>query len=400
MRLYYTDPMLAVFDATVVSCVAEGDRFAVVLDRTAFYPTSGGQPFDTGRLVAGGHGDSARVLEVVDAEDEAGTIRHLADRALPEGTTVRGEIDWPRRFDHMQQHTGQHVLSAAFDRQLGVRTVSFHLGAETSTIDLSREVTAAEVAAAEAGANAVVWDDRPVTMRFVTAEEAASLPLRKDPARLGLLRLVEVAGFDLSACGGTHVLSTGRIGGIFIAGWERFKGASRVTFVCGGRALAGYDALRDQMQQATRALSIGALELGSTVQRLLDEQKAQARTVRGLQEQLAGARADGLAAGAETIGRWRVVLLHEAGADGAALKTLAGAIAARPGLVTILVGDGQPAPVVAARSSDVAFDAGAWIKNAVAALGGRGGGRAETAQGGLAATVDRILTYAREALAR
>jgi alanyl-tRNA synthetase len=147
---------------------------------------------------------------------------------------VRGTIDWPRRFDHMQQHTGQHVLSAAFDRLFNVRTVSFHLGAETATIDLAREVTAREVADAEAAANEVVWENREIFVRFVSEAEAQSLPLRKDPARTGELRVVEVAGFDLSACGGTHVPSAGMIGVIAVAATERFKGATRLTFVCGG----------------------------------------------------------------------------------------------------------------------------------------------------------------------
>ena len=157
-RIYFTDAQTSQFDGTVVACEAAGGRFEVVLDRTAFYPTSGGQPHDTGLLGA------ARVLDVVD--DDAGIIRHVTDAPLEPGHQVHGQIDWPRRLDHMQQHTGQHVLSAAFDHLFGVRTMSFHLGAETATIDLAREVTPAEIAQAEAEANRVVWDARPVTVRL------------------------------------------------------------------------------------------------------------------------------------------------------------------------------------------------------------------------------------------
>src|SRR5262249_52060133 len=154
-------------------------------------------------------------------------------------------VDWARRFDHMQQHTGQHVLSAAFERLFHIRTVSFHMGAEASTIDLAREATPAEIAAAEDNANRVVWEDRPVAIRYASAEEAAKMPLRKEPVRGGTLRLIDVADFDLSACGGTHVARTGAIGVIVVSRWERFKGGQRVEFLCGGRALRAYRLLRD-----------------------------------------------------------------------------------------------------------------------------------------------------------
>src|SRR6185503_3529015 len=183
-RLYYTDPYLKAFDATVDRVEARDGRVLVRLDRTAFYPTSGGQPFDTGLL--GG----SRVVDVVDEED--GSIAHVVEGTgtLDAGRAVQGEIDWARRFDHMQQHTGQHVLSAAFDRLFGARTISFHLGSDASTIDLARELTPKEIATAEKEANRVVWEDRPVAVRFVSAQEAATLPLRKESGREGTLRLI------------------------------------------------------------------------------------------------------------------------------------------------------------------------------------------------------------------
>ena len=247
-RIYYTDPYATEFDATVVRADAVPDAPAhrrVVLDRTAFYPTSGGQPFDTGTL-----GD-VRVLEVEDADD--GEVVHIVEGDVGPGV-VHGRIDWDRRFEHMQQHTGQHVLSAAFDRVLKVPTVSFHLGTASSTIDLAREVSAAEIARAEREANRIVWEDRPVAIRFADAAEAATLGLRKESKREGVLRLIDVENFDVSACGGTHVARTGAIGVIAVAGAERFKGATRLEFLCGGRALTGYHALRDSVAGSVRLL--------------------------------------------------------------------------------------------------------------------------------------------------
>jgi alanyl-tRNA synthetase len=390
-RIYFTDALVQEFDATVVSCTPAGDRFDVVLDRTAFYPESGGQPFDIGGLGA------ARVLDVQD--DDAGIIHHTTDAPMIAGAVVHGRIDWARRLDHMQQHTGQHILSAAFDHLFGVRTTSFHLGAESSTIDLAREVSPAEIANAEREANRVVWEARPITIRFVTEAQAAELPLRKEPVKSGLLRLVEVEGFDLSACGGTHVAQAGMVGAIAVAGWERFKGATRLTFVCGQRALRSHAALRDVVVSATRVLSVLPAEVPAAIERLQADLRAGGRELRRLQEEVAAHRAVGLRTAAETIGPFRGVLSTQAGWDAAALKTLAMAVVSEPGLIVVLTGDASPTPVVIARSADVAVDAGAWMKRATAELGGRGGGRAELAQGGLMAPADRVLAFARETLA-
>lgn len=389
-RLYYTDSTSTTFDGTVVAIEEIDGRPAAVLDRTLFYPTSGGQPFDLGTL-----GD-VPVLDVIDRED--GTIAHVTASPLAVGTRVRGAIDWARRLDHMQQHTGQHILSAAFDQLFGVRTVSFHMGAEVSTIDLAREVTPKEIAAAEALASSVVFEDRPVDVKFASDEEAAKLPLRKESARTGTLRLVDVSHFDLSACGGTHVPRTGVIGLIAVSHWERFKGGSRVGFVCGGRALALFGRQRDVIAEATRVLSVPSNELAATIERQRGELKDTGRAIRQLQEEVAAHRAAAMRADAETIGGLRGVLKEVPGWDAAALKTLAQAIVSEPGYVAILVGSGQPAPVVAARASDVVFHAGAWIGQATTTLGGRGGGRPELAQGGIPAAAPDILAIARRAL--
>ena len=426
-RLYYTDPYLQTFDATIERVEHRDERFVVTLDRTAFYPSSGGQPFDTGLL------GPLRVVDVVDEED--GTIAHVVERGTPNaeprtpnaeprtpnaeprttnleprtnlepgtlnlepGMRVRCAIDWARRFDHMQQHSGQHVLSAAFDRLFGVRTVSFHLGAAVSTIDLAREVSPADIAAAEAEANRIVWEDRNVTIRFATAEEAARLPLRKEPVRGGTLRLVDVEGFDLSACGGTHVARTGGIGVIAIASWERFKGGQRIEFLCGGRALSAFRSLRDTVSGSVRLLSVLPEELPASIERLQADAKDQKRFLAALQGELARYRAEELAASAEPTAAGKLVA-RTVDADANGLKALATAIAARPGFVVVLVSSSTPALAVVARSPDVSLSAQQLLASLMAQFGGRGGGKPEFAQGGgLAATPDAILQAARAAI--
>ena len=394
-RLYYEDSLLTSFDAKVVDVETVDGTFRVRLDSTAFYPTSGGQPHDLGTL--GG----VVIADVIDDEATGDVVHVIAAPALPFGVgdTVHGEIDRARRLDHMQQHTGQHVLSAAFDRLFGVRTVSFHMGAASSTIDLAREVTVSEVERAVAEANRVVWDDRPVGIRYATDAEAAAMPLRKESQRSGVLRLVDVTDFDLSACGGTHVPRTGTIGVIVVSGTERFKGGSRVSFLCGARALDGYNALRDVTTSAARSLSVGTAEVPDAVTRLAADLKDQQRRIKQLQEQVTAHLADELrqAALAGPSGA-RIVIRDQPGWDAAAIKFLASAVVSVPGFIVVLTGEGSPVPVVAARSSDLSFDAGAWIKDATALLGGRGGGRPEMAQGGLAAGTGDILARAKETL--
>jgi alanyl-tRNA synthetase len=408
-RLYYDDPYLRAFDAAVTSVDAKDDRLFVTLDRTAFYPTSGGQPFDTGTLAG------FRVVDVLDQED--GSIVHvlgnselrtepleLATRNPLPGTRVHGSIDWPRRFDHMQQHTGQHVLSAAFERRFHVGTVSFHLGADVSTIDLSREVRASEIAAAEDEANRIVWEDRAVNIRYASSDEAAGMALRKEPKRSGTLRLIDIEGFDLSACGGTHVARTGAIGVIAVPAWERFKGGYRIEFLCGGRALNRFRTWRETIADAVRLLSVASHELPGAIERMQVDAKEQKRAIAVLQNELARFRADELAAGAETV---RVkadtsyaLVARALDADANALKTLASALTARSGYIVVLASTGQPTVAVVARSADVAVSAQQILAALIAKFGGRGGGRPELAQGGgLNGSAGDILAAARQVVA-
>jgi alanyl-tRNA synthetase len=336
---------------------------------------------------------------VVDRDD--GEIAHITDRPLGVGSTVSGVIDWTRRFDHMQQHTGQHVLSAAFDHLFQVRTESFHLGKDSSSIDLAREVSASEIRAAEDEANRIVWEDRAVAIRFASAEEARSLPLRKESLRTGPLRLIEVDAFDLSACGGTHVARTGAIGVIAIAGWEKFKGGSRVQFLCGGRALATFRDWRDALAATGRHLSVQPAELAGAVEKLQLESKSLQKTIRTQQEQLAVHESRALVERAQRVGERRVLVEVLEGWDQAGLKALASAATATsPNLALGLFSRTTPAVVVIAAGAASGVDSSAVLKGLMAQFGGRGGGRRELAQAGIDAPVEQLLTEARRALSQ
>jgi alanyl-tRNA synthetase len=402
-RLYYDDPYLSTFEATVTAVDRHSDQLVVTLDRTAFYPTSGGQPFDVGNLAG------FRVVDVADADD--GSVAHVlgaeppapSPQALQVGTSVRAEIDWARRFDHMQQHTGQHVLSAAFERLFQVRTVSFHLGSDVSTIDLARDVAVAELTAAEQDANRIVWEDRPVVIRYASEAEATALPLRKESKRTGTLRLIDVTDYDLSACGGTHVSRTGAIGVIAIASWERFKGGVRIEFLCGGRALGRFHALRDSVAASTRFLSVSTSELPPAIERLQSEARDHKRTLSALQTELARFRAVELAAEATTVqlrdGSSAMLVAHAIDADANTLKSLASAVTSRPGFVAVFVSTGAPALAVVARSAGVGANAQQILASLMTTFGGRGGGKAELAQGGgLIGSADDILAASRTVL--
>jgi alanyl-tRNA synthetase len=396
-RLYYADAYCREFSAAVTRVDRRDGRTIVVLDRTAFYPASGGQPFDTGTLAA------RPVVDVFDEDD--GAVAHVLGDATPSagagpavGQQVHGTIDWLRRFDHMQQHTGQHVLSAAVDRLHGVRTVSFHLGRDSSTIDLARELSRDEMAAAESEANRIVWENRSVSIRFASAEDAARLPLRKESQREGTLRLIDIDGFDLSACGGTHVERTGSIGVIAVGTVERFKGGQRLEFFCGARALDRFRSMRDTLAGAVRLLSVLPGELPGAIDRLLADARDQQRTVTALRQDLASYRAEEMAVGAEPAAAGRLVLRVVDG-DANALKSLASAIVVRPGFMVVLVSAARPALVVAARSQDGPVSANDIVKTLTGTFGGRGGGKPELAQaGGLDGSPEEVLAAARRAL--
>ena len=398
-RIYYTDAYCQAFDARVVRAFGYDGRPAVTLDRTAFYPTSGGQPFDVGAL-----GDAA-VVDVVDADGE---VVHVLSSPLPEGAAVRGQIDWARRFDHMQQHTGQHVLSAALVRVCNAATVSFHLGSDDSTIDLATVVAPGDIERAVDEANRIVWANHDVAIRFASEDEAKALPLRKESSRPGELRLVEVPDVDLSACGGTHVARTGAVGVIAVTGTEKFKGGLRLTFVCGGRAARAIRQLRDAVAGSVRLLSVLPQELPAAVEKLQADGKQLRKTMAGLQASLAVHEADRLLAGSRNVaaglsglqqGDRRVIAEIYEDWDAAGLKTIASSLIARDPVAVVLVAGGPSTTVVVACAPSLGLDANALVRRLTERFGGRGGGRPDMAQaGGLSGHTAEIAAAARTLL--
>jgi len=347
--------------------------FKVYLDRTAFYPASGGQPADGGTLAG---------LEVLDVIDEGGEVAHLLGKA-PETGNVTGRISWEKRFDHMQQHTGQHVLSAAFEKVGDYKTVSFHMGTESSSIDLdSDRLGSKQLEQAENAANQVLFEDRPVRILFQSSDEASRMDLRKPTAREGEIRVVEVEGFDLSACGGTHVSRTGAIGLILVRKVERMKGSTRVEFVCGARALIS--ARRDfkLLSEAALLFSAAPETLPELIARQSQELREETRGREKLLERLAEYRAGELWRDAPVARGQRIVRRVFGPEDSAQVKMLAHALAKLPGTAALLGVRGQPAKLFFAQSPGGSSDMGSVLKQTAAKFGGKGGGSRDFAQGG------------------
>jgi len=393
-RLYYSDSFLRSFSSRVTD-IRELSRtdgqsvWQVALERTAFYPTSGGQPHDLGVLTATSRSGAVLEVPVVAVEeDEYGEVWHQTLKPLLAGTEVRGEIDWARRLDHMQQHTGQHLLSAIFLRELHAPTVSFHLGETSSTIDLASDSPAHHsLERVERIANELIAENRAVTVRTVGREEADALlaagTLRKLPEREGTIRLIEITDCDLNACGGTHVRSTGQIGSLLLRSVERARQGVRVEFVCGLRAVA---AARQDFSVLTRSaslLSTPRAEVPAGIERLAAEAKFGVKEQRKLREELATYHAIRLAVEEQIVNRLRMVRRTFAERDAEYVKLLASRLVASvPQTVALMVSAQQePALVVLARSGDLEFHAGNLMKEALAALGLRGGGSPDLAQG-------------------
>ena len=384
-HLYYHDSFLYEFEAEVRNVVSDS-RPALILDRTAFYPMSGGQVFDTGWILPANNPDQKlRVTEVEERDD--GTILHFLESApaIEKGTRVRGLIDIDRRRDHMQQHSGQHVLSAAFVRLFQVPTVSFHMGADYCSIDLDTKTLSAEqVQAAEALANDVVTQDRPVEVHFVTQEEARGLGLRKlPPQEKDQLRLIDIRDFDLTACGGTHVAGTGQIGCILLRKTEKVKQGCRVEFVCGKRAVAR--ARRDYatLTEAASLYSSHIWDLPQQIRKAQEESRTARKGREQLLEELAELYASRILDETPETGGRKVVVRVLADRDLTFIKLLAQRLTRQPGNVVALLAatSGQPAIVFAA-SPGQPFDMGALMREALVKLGGRGGGSKDIAQGG------------------
>ncbi len=379
----------------MVGVDSSGPRPTVILDRSAFYPTSGGQVFDTGWIETGSD-QKVRINEV--AENEEGAILHYLEVPAPlePGMSVHGVIDSGRRRDHMQQHSGQHVLSAAFVQLFNMPTLSFHMGADYCSIDLdTRNLTSQQVEAAELLANEVVSENRTVQIRFVTQEEAKGMGLRKlPPAEREKLRLIDIHNFDLSACGGTHVASTGQIGSILLRKTEKVRQGWRVEFVCGRWAVATARHDYTTLVKAAALSSSHLSELPQTVLKFQEEVKASRKAREQLLEELADLYAmQMISEAADKSGR-RVIVRIFPDRDLTFIKLLAQRLTRQSSpAVALLASTAPPSTLVFGQSAGQPFDMGALMKDALTQLGGRGGGSKDMAQGGPASVhqIDTVL---------
>jgi alanyl-tRNA synthetase len=377
-KIYFTDSSLLKFPATVIGVRATERGYEVQLDRTAFYPTGGGQPNDTGLL-----GD-ARVIDVF--EDEGGIIYHVVNQlgGLAPGQAVEGRIDRARRLDHMQQHSGQHILSQAFVHASGADTRSFHLGARTSTIDIElQSPTVEHMRAAEEMANEVIFEDRPMRVHLMNEAEAARLPLRKESAVSGEIRVIEVEGFDWSPCGGTHASAAGQVGLIAVKGYERVKKMTRVEFVCGHRALEDYRAANDTATGVAQLFSAERDTSVEMVRRMIQENKSLKKRLRDLLELAMTAEAAETLAAATPTGGFKIIRAAFDGRDIEEVRMLAAKIVQeQPAIALLGTKDATAARLVFARSASLTHDMGQLLAEACQLLGGRGGGKPDLAQGG------------------
>lgn len=382
IRLFYRDPYLRSFSARVGSCeTADGGRWHVVLDQTAFYPTSGGQPNDLGTL--GG----VRVLDVIEHAD---TIVHVTDGPVPEVATeglakglIEGALDWNRRHDHMQQHTGQHLLSGAFAVVGGLETIGFHLGEEMTTIDLAAPTLTPDlIREVESLAEGIIAENRSVSACWYAPAEAAALPLRKTPAVEGDVRVVEIKGFDWSPCGGTHLLSTGEIRLLKVKSWERYKGNVRVYFLAGARALKDYADLHQVTDNLSRAFAVGVADLEAAACRSRDEAANLRKELLAARDKLVMYEADSLLKESRNLSGFRVVREVFTGRTLDELRLLAAKIAAHPSSVALLGLKSAVPQLVFSRSADLRLDIGQIMKGVLPAIDGKGGGSPASAQGG------------------
>jgi alanyl-tRNA synthetase len=373
-RLYYDDAYLRMFNANVLGCEPSNSVFSesgpilaweVLLDQTAFYPTSGGQPNDLGTL------GEAYILDVRDIGEN---VVHIVDRELARGN-VEAVVDWSRRFDHMQQHTGQHLLSSMFQERFGLVTVSFHLGSELCTIDLRGPEPSIELLqGAQRAANAVVFQDRPVTVRYGTAEELAEVGVRKEVDRQGLLRAIEIESTDLQPCGGTHVKGTGQIGLVLVRGCTRVRQDWRVEFVCGARAdrLASGDF--QLVQSLAKRLSCAPEDLIAAVEKSSTERDVHYKDLQGAWQELARARAALLISSAPVSAKGaRIVIetLHDAHPD--LLLPLATELAKHDATVALVIME-ESGQLVLAQHPSAKQDLSLLLKEVFAAYKGKGGG--------------------------
>lgn len=380
-KLYWSNPHLAKFNAQVVEVVEINARQALILDQTAFYPEGGGQPSDVGCL-------NGLAVEDVQIDDSGRILHFLANGlTLASGESVVGELDWRRRREMMQQHTGQHILSQAFFQLYGAETKGFRINDRVTEIDLTLELQPEEIEQAiiraEELSNNIIFDNREIRIHEVTPEQAAKLPLRKESFITDCIRVIEIDDFDWSPCGGTHAKRTGEVGLIAVRAWERAKKMTRVHFVCGSRVARDYRLANKSAEAVALKLSVGREEAEASVARLIEEGKRLSRRVRELSELSAKVEAAELLASTDAVEGIRVVEKVFTDRDFEETKLIAHRLVDGEGVIALLaVREAEMVRLVFARSANVAVDMNALMKVACEKLGGRGGGKPDFAQGG------------------
>ncbi|MCD8191294.1 MAG: alanine--tRNA ligase-related protein [Oscillospiraceae bacterium] len=375
-RLYYKNPYAAAFSARVTSCAESAEGWLVTLDNTAFYPEGGGQPGDTGTL--GG----VRVLDTQEADGEA---VHLCSAPLAAGSEVEGCIDWPRRFDLMQQHSGEHIVSGIVHRRFGWDNVGFHMGADVITVDFSGPLSAEELRSVEREANEAVWSDTEFETLWPTAQELEHMDFRSKKELDGSVRIVRVGGWDLCACCGTHVSRAGEIGLIKILSAQKLRGGTRIEMVCGSRAYDYVSAATEQNRKISALLSAKPLQTAESVQRLQSEEAAVRYRMVGLENALIELKAE-----AQT-GRGDIVLFEEGFAPDAVRRLCAAAGEKCGGRCAVFSGTDAEGYkyAVCERGGDLR----AFVKELNGALSGSGGGKPDFVQGSVKATRAQIAKF-------
>ena len=375
-KLYEENPYLTQFSAVVEFCVQGKKGYDVILDQTAFYPEGGGQPYDTGTL--GG----VRVLEVHERE---GRVVHTCDRPLEAGTQVSGTIDWDRRFDLMQHHSGEHIVSGIAHSKWGCDNVGFHMGADVITIDLNVLLDEDQLRELEAEANRYIWEDHPISITFPTPEELAVLEYRSKKELSGRVRIVSFPGADTCACCGTHVNSSGQVGFVKLLSVQKFREGVRIELVCGGRALRYVNNIMDQNHQVSNLLSAKAFETGAAVQRLLEENNALKSRILTMEDHRFAALAEEYAEAGDVL-----LFEEDLSPDGLrrlcdqVLHTCGGRCACFSGQ------DGQGYKYAVGQAGG---DLRTFVKEMNQALNGRGGGKPEFVQGSVQAGWEEIEAF-------
>jgi alanyl-tRNA synthetase len=376
-RHYYNDAYTATFTAQIVEWLRVKDQRAVILDATYFYPTGGGQPNDLGAIA------DVPLLDVFTRDDDKAVVHVLSAEVTDAQVTC--QVDWLRRFDHMQHHTGQHILTQAFVQTVEAHTVGFHLSPDTVTIDLDRAgLVVEDIERVEELANRIVFENHPVTARIIDPNDADGVRVRRLPDTLltGGLRVIDIDGFDVTACGGTHVRMTGEIGMIKVVKVEKRGDKTRVEFKCGGRALRDYRLKTDVLGRIAGGMNAHISEADVVVAKLQEDYKVAARALKTAQGQLMEVEAAALLASAEVRGGVRLIRRVYDGRDMGDLKLLAARLVEQLGVVALLASSGEKCALVFVRSADAPGDMSALLKSVLAPLNGRGGGQPNMAQGG------------------